>query len=170
MEATSQRWHHNVIEYNLSQQVELFQSITKSAPTVKPGANRSWAWLLWLVGGGALTAAAVVFVIRRKKQSPKPLTDASPRARELAKATSIYETLESALNQHGVQRAPGTPPLRHAENLVSAAHPLGPEVLEITQVYLSVRFGGMALSAEASSDLERRVRSIRTRDLTRNAA
>lgn len=171
VEATSQRWHHNVVEYNLTQQVALLQSLTKpNGPEDRrrDGARRSWGWLV--VGGLLVAAVAAVFVVRRRRTVVAVKSDGSPRARELAKVTTIYERLEGALAAHGVQRAPGTPPLRHAENLVAAAHPLGPEVLEITQVYLSVRFGGMALSDDATLDLERRVRSIRARDLTRQAA
>ena len=82
-----------------------------------------------------------------QEQGPAPETP----SRDVLRATSIYENLEAALGAQGVHRSPGTPPLRHAENLLAASHPLAHEVHEITQVYLSVRFGGMHLSDEVGS-------------------
>jgi hypothetical protein len=93
----------------------------------------------------------------------------APKTRALVRATAIYESLEAALGAKGIHRAPGTPPLRHAENLVASAHPLADDVLSITQVYLSIRFGGMPLTDETGVDLERRVRAIRARDLRQEA-
>ena len=71
--------------------------------------------------------------------------------------------LETALGAQGVHRPPGTTPLRHAENLVEAGHQFATEVHDITQVYLSVRFGGDLLTDEDATELEARVREIRQR-------
>jgi len=53
------------------------------------------------------------------------------------------------------------PPLRHAEDLVAQRHPLGPEVIALTRVYLETRFGGQALTDAIRRDFETRVRDIR---------
>ncbi len=40
------------------------------------------------------------------------------------------------MSAQGVGRAPGTPPLRHAEALAGIAHPLAEDILELTDVYI----------------------------------
>ncbi len=168
VEAVSQRWRRHVVGYDLEQQVGMWDRFTER----KEGESKSPVATFRLVVGllaFAAIAIAVVVVVRRRRALPSREIDSQPKARHIARATAIYETLESALIAQGVFRSPGTPPLRHAENMFASAHPLGGEVLDITQVYLSVRFGGMALSDEAAVELERRVRSIRTRDLRAEA-
>ena len=77
-------------------------------------------------------------------------------------ATALYETLEAAMGVQGLARSASTPPLRHAEMLDAMGHPLGVEIVELTEVYLSARFGGASLSEEARRDFETRVRRIRS--------
>ncbi|MBL8742627.1 MAG: transglutaminase domain-containing protein, partial [Myxococcales bacterium] len=168
VEAISQRWRRHVVGYDLEQQVGMWDRFTER----KEGESQSRAGTFRVVIGLlalAAVVAVVVVVVRRRRAQPSREVDIQPKARHIARATAIYETLEAALVAQGVFRSPGTPPLRHAENMFASAHPLGSEVLDITQVYLSVRFGGMALSDEAAVELERRVRSIRTRDLRADA-
>jgi protein-glutamine gamma-glutamyltransferase len=168
MEAISQRWRRHVVGYDLEQQVGMWDRFTDrkdGEAKGRAGTSRIVVAVLAL----AAVAIVVVVVLRRRRAGPARELDAAPKARHIARATAIYETLEAALVAQGVFRSPGTPPLRHAENMFASAHPLGGEVLDITQVYLSVRFGGMSLSDEAAVELERRVRSIRTRDLRADA-
>jgi transglutaminase-like putative cysteine protease len=168
LEAVSQRWRRHVVGYDLEQQVGMWDRFTDR----KEGESKSRVSTFRIVVGVLVLAAvaiAVFVVLRRRRALPTREVDAQPKARHIARATAIYETLEAALVAQGVFRSPGTPPLRHAENMFASAHPLGGEVLDITQVYLSVRFGGMSLSDEAAVELERRVRSIRTRDLRADA-
>jgi hypothetical protein len=74
----------------------------------------------------------------------------------------LFRSLESALHAQGISRPPSLPPLRHAQDLHDQKHPLGDEILSLTQVYLQARFGGAELSETARRDYERRVRTIRT--------
>jgi hypothetical protein len=168
VEAVSQRWRRHVVGYDLEQQVGMWDRFTDR----KEGEGKTRAGMFRLLVGllvvGAV-AIAVFVVLRRRRALPARELEAAPKARHIARATAIYETLEAALVAQGVFRSPGTPPLRHAENMFASAHPLSGEVLDITQVYLSVRFGGMSLSDEAAVELERRVRSIRMRDLRADA-
>jgi hypothetical protein len=57
----------------------------------------------------------------------------------MRRATALYEELEGALGRHGISRPLGTPPLRHAEALVAAGHPLGGDTLDVTAAYLAAR-------------------------------
>lgn len=160
VEAVSQRWRRHVVGYDLEQQVGMWDRFTDQKETAQTPRSIFWGVLF-----AGLAGALLVIVLKRRKQNVSREADAPPKARHIARATGIYETLESALVVQGVFRSPGTPPLRHAEHMFASQHPLGAEVLDITQVYLSVRFGGMSLTDEAALSLERRVRAIRTRDL-----
>jgi transglutaminase-like putative cysteine protease len=163
LDATNQRWQDQVVGYDLQKQLKLYEDFSKDKDAQRAGTSRK----SWLVFGG-LTLAAVMaiawLVSRARKRRSRPSAEPAPRSRNMARATALYESLEAALGLQGVHRPPGTPPLRHAENLVSAAHPLADEVLDITQVYLSVRFGGMTLTDAAATELEGRVREIRQLD------
>jgi hypothetical protein len=55
------------------------------------------------------------------------------------------------------------PPLRHAEGLVASGDLLGPEIRDLTRAYLSVRFGGAALSDDERLAFEQRVRALADR-------
>lgn len=164
IEATSERWQKRVVGYNLDQQYGLFKDLTDEENGEKSSSSRRNTLAL-VLAGVALVVAAIYVYRRRKKTVGTKRPDADVKSRHVLRATAIYESLEAALGAKGVHRAPGTPPLRHAENLVSASHPLAQDVLDITQVYLAIRFGGMPLTEETSADLERRVRGIRSRDL-----
>jgi hypothetical protein len=54
--------------------------------------------------------------------------------------------------------------LRHAEALSSNSHPLGPEILELTRIYLRARFGGIPIEEDERRDFERRVRTVKLTD------
>jgi transglutaminase-like putative cysteine protease len=164
LEASAQHWDRHVVGYDLEQQYGLIRKVNQE----KAGSSRSMLGrrtIVILVGGGVILFAA--FQLLRRRSPPKGERNEEPTAwsKSMVRATAIYEGLENALAVQGVHRSPGMPPLRHAENLASAAHPLGKEVLDITQVYLSVRFGGMTLTDDVAADLERRVKLLRGRDL-----
>jgi hypothetical protein len=71
------------------------------------------------------------------------------------------------MSAQGVTRAPGTPPLRHAESLAGQSHPLSQEILELTDIYIRARFGGVAVTEDGRRDFERRVRALRATELLR---
>ncbi len=163
-EATSERWRRHIVSYDLHQQYDLLRRFSgkDKAEAERSGRNRT---IYWVIGIAAVGAVAIYVATRRARLRVARPASVEPRSRSLLRATAIYESLEAALGSKGIHRPPGTPPLRHAENLVASSHPLAQDVLDITQVYLAIRFGNMPLTAETSQDLERRVRAIRQRDL-----
>ncbi|NUP09185.1 MAG: DUF3488 domain-containing protein [Polyangiaceae bacterium] len=163
VDATSEKWRKHVVSYDLEQQYGLLSRLTDDREgRQEQGTKRSIAGFVVVI---VLGATAAFLYLRKKKKTGLKAPDHEPRDRNIARATAIYESLEAALGAKGIHRAPGTPPLRHAENLVNASHPLGGDVLDITQVYLSIRFGKMPMTDETGHDLERRVKAIRARDL-----
>ncbi|MBL9024442.1 MAG: DUF3488 domain-containing protein [Myxococcales bacterium] len=164
-EASAQQWQRHVVGYDLEQQYGLLRKARSERSS--PGSVLSRRTIVIAVGLGVVVIAAVYLLRQRRRPVREKANEPTALSRSMLRATAIYESLESALAVQGVHRSPGTPPLRHAENLQSAAHPLAPEVLDITQVYLSVRFGKMALTDDVATELEERVRALRARDLKR---
>ena len=166
IEATSQRWDRHVVGYDRHQQVGVWESF--SSRIRKDGVVRSWGVrsnTTLLVGLGLVAVGGALFWVRRRHrrrtERPRPAGD---RSQSSILATALYEQLESAMGAHGVARSPGTPPLRHAEALSSNAHPLGPEILELTRIYLRARFGGIPIEEDERRDFERRVRTVKLTD------
>jgi transglutaminase-like putative cysteine protease len=158
LEATSQRWDRHVVGYDLEQQYGLLRKVSDRESGASP-----WSTRRTLIGGGVVLVAIALggWFARRKSQAPAaPPSARSARSRSERTATALYEELESALTVQGITRAPGTPPLRHAEALFASDHPLGAEVLELTQRYLDARFGGVELSDDDVRSLTQRVRAI----------
>ncbi len=164
LDATTQRWQENVVGYDLEQQVSLLKSVRteRSTNPSLPGRRA----IVLLAGGAAIVVALVLLRRRRARTATTDKPEPTARSKSMVRATAIYESLEAALAVHGVHRSPGTPPLRHAENLADASHPLAPDVLDVTHVYLSVRFGGMSMSSDVAADLEKKVRDLKQRDLS----
>ena len=170
IEATSQRWDHHVVNYDFQQQVGLFQLLTsryRHTGSILPATGSKGRALLFfgvaLVGVGV----AILYVRTRRRRRVEGPRAANERSRSAVAATALYELLEAAMGSQGVSRAPGTPPLRHAEALVSQSHPLGEEILELTHIYLGARFGGEPITDDVRKDFERRVRAVRTTDVPR---
>jgi protein-glutamine gamma-glutamyltransferase len=155
IEAVSQRWTHYVIGYDLRSQVHLYDWFRE-----RPHSSfRRWWW-----GAGGLTLLGVAYVVwrrRRKSAHAQPPTDKTRDDKTQQAATSMYRLLEQALSVHGLTRPPSLPPLRFAEELQSRSHPLAFEIVDLTEIYLSVRFGGTALTDAALRGFDRRVRGVR---------
>ncbi len=162
VEASAQQWQRHVVGYDLEQQYELLRDARSQKSTTSSPSKRT---IVILVGAGVVVIALVYLLRQRGHAKVDRKEEPTAWSKSMLRATSIYENLESALAHQGVHRSPGTPPLRHAENLGSASHPLAKEVLDITHVYLSVRFGKMALTDDVAEDLEKRVRALRAKDL-----
>ncbi len=165
LEWTSQRWERHVVGYDLNQQVSLFQALTNrrgnsllSRQWSKP---RYGAIVGLLVAGGSGVGLWLYFRRRRRQRVDSARPD-DPRSPSALLATELYERLDAAMSQKGVPRAPGVPPLRHAEALNALGHPLADEILDLTDVYLRARFGGEVITPESRRDFEERVRGIRT--------
>jgi hypothetical protein len=166
IEATSQRWNHHVVQYDLDRQYALLSGLGDGEDDESTSGGIPWRLLVLLALAGAAVGLGVTLWRRRRKKTAAVRVGDGPRSKELARATALYESLEQALAVHGITRPPGTPPLKHAEALVATEHPVGEETLEVTKVYLAVRFGKMTLSTEADADLSRRIRSIREQPRT----
>jgi hypothetical protein len=87
--------------------------------------------------------------------------DTTPRTREEALATNLYQSLDRVMSAVGVGRSTATPPLRHARLLLAAEHPLGDEIMDLTRRYLDARFGDTPLSASERRNFETRVRKMK---------
>jgi transglutaminase-like putative cysteine protease len=174
VEATSQRWNRHVERYDLRQQLELFGGIRD-----KVGRATHWAnprplersrLILWVVALFVTSLAAYVWWRYRQRRGPLQITpEASARSLEIIQ---LYQQLEQAMEQRGVGRPMGTPPLAHATALHSLGHPQAQEILELTTGYLEVRFGGRPLSKDDSREFRRRVLALRRRpaqDWTRSS-
>jgi len=164
IEATSQRWDRHVVSYDLSQQVGLLHSLTsryRRGGSSRSSGPRSRAGLLVLAVIVAAGGGAMLWMRRKKQRAAAASRSADPRSASAVLATALYEGLDVAMGVRGVGRSPSTPPLRHAQALASMSHPLASEILDLTEIYLSARFGGHSLSEEEKKIFERRVKAIR---------
>ncbi|WP_437763311.1 DUF3488 and transglutaminase-like domain-containing protein [Sorangium sp. So ce281] len=174
IEASSQRWDRHVVGYDLNQQVGLLQTLT-SRYRRRSGSSGDLA----LARPPILAVAAVALALgggvlywrfRRTRRGREERRADAGRTPSAILATALYESLEAAMLVQGVPRPPSLPPLRHAEALELAEHPLAREILTLTQVYLRARFGGETLTEDDSRDFERRVKALRGADRRAHAA
>ena len=171
IEALSQRWSMYVIGYDLHKQVRLFDDVSRRYETLRRKAGVKKGLLEKVTRGPVVAAAmlaglAVAYAMWRRRQRRADKPGDRPEAGRLLDpntlvVVALFQALESALHTAGITRAPSVPPLRHAEELHARHHPLGREVLSLTQVYLDTRFGGTALTEPVRHDFERRIRDIR---------
>ncbi|MGD0526986.1 MAG: DUF3488 and transglutaminase-like domain-containing protein [Polyangiaceae bacterium] len=170
VEALSQRWNTYVVGYDLHKQVRLFDELSRRYERLRSRTGVDKGPLARLTRGpvvacALLAIAAIAYVVwkRRKRKADRHEEATAKREQDvrMETAAALYRALEMALHGQGVTRAVSTPPLRHAEELCSRRHPLGDEVLTLTNVYLAARFGGAPLSDAGRRDFERRVRDIR---------
>jgi transglutaminase-like putative cysteine protease len=170
IEATSQRWDRHIIGYDLNQQVSLLQSI-KSRYRKADSFFSSTSWtrprtVLTIAVGVAAAGALALWLMRRRGRRLDPARAAAEaRSPSAVLATSLYESLDAAMGAQGLARAPGTPPLRHAEAIQALEHPLAHEILELTEIYLRARFGGITIGDDERREFERRVRALRVLEL-----
>ncbi|WP_437896250.1 transglutaminaseTgpA domain-containing protein [Sorangium sp. So ce124] len=173
IEATSQRWDRHVVGYDLNQQVGLLQTLTsryrRSGSSSDLSLSRprilAVAAVALALGGGLL-----YWRFRRTRRGREERRADAGRTPSAILATALYESLEAAMLVQGVPRPPSLPPLRHAEALELADHPLAREILTLTQVYLRARFGGATLTEDDSRDFERRVKALRSTERRARAA
>ncbi len=125
-------------------------------PTWLRALRESLLAVLGLLLGGWLLAR--VARMRRARIAAAPALERLTAAEH--EAAALYAKLEAALVARGVPRDASEPPLRHAEQLAARRHPLAPEVVALTTVYLEARFGGAPLTRATRRDFERRVRRL----------
>ncbi len=162
-EAVSQRWNQHVLNYDLRQQVSLFESLSDR----RRGAGSWFRWprgrtLLFLLGV-AIVLFSIWWWLRRRrlaKSQPHDL-DKRKHTRDEALATHLYQTLDRVMSAIGVARGTATPPLRHARLLLRSAHPIGEEVMDLTTRYLDARYGDVPLTAAERREFDARVRKLK---------
>jgi transglutaminase-like putative cysteine protease len=166
IEASSQRWDRHVVGYNISQQISLlqqFRSLTRgtnqSLPASLQGRGALVGVALLLIGAGV---AAYLLRNKRWRRPTRPTRPGAQRNQQAGEAAQLYEQLDAALTQQGLSRPQGTPPLRHALSPQVKAHALGPEIEQLTRIYLDIRFGGAQLSEEERRAVEQRIKLLRT--------
>jgi LPXTG-motif cell wall-anchored protein len=152
------------VGYDWNHQVSLFEALTNR----RQGSVLADHWrrprpIVIVALGVVLAAGGAWLYLRRKKQRRGEVgLRGDPRSPSALLATELYERLDGAMGAKGIGRAAGVPPLRHAEALEAAMHPLAGEVMELTDIYLRARFGGEVISDEAKVGFEERVRVIRS--------
>jgi transglutaminase-like putative cysteine protease len=172
LEALSQRWNTYIVSYDLRTQIRLFDDVHRSYEALRSktgsghGALERWtrpSRMVVLVLLLIATAAYAWRQIRLRRLAAPAEDEPAPRDATAAAATTLYRQLETALAFQGVVRPACVPPLRHALELTERQHPLAPEVLALTHVYLDTRFGHRALTESDKRDFEMRVRVVRQR-------
>jgi protein-glutamine gamma-glutamyltransferase len=167
VEALGQRWNHNVVNYDLKQQIGLLRSarsqyrdlLAKTGFVGRALSTPRSTLLAVLALGVAIFAAR--YALKRRHTSKRPRTSASSQEMAARRIVELYRALELALIARGVPRPSGTPPLKHAETLVGIGHPIAPEVVLLTRQYQRVRFGGEPLDDSMRRDFSERVRAIK---------
>ncbi len=163
-EAASQSWRQNVEGFDVNKQIGLVRSLRELFSQGDKREDRSVAarvnkrrWGLVLLGAALLTGAVVIF-LRRKRDEQGPPTEV---AAAVARAIDLYKKLERVLEVRGVARPLSTPPLTHARALRDSGHPLGPETLSLTQIYVGARFGNEPITDQTARDFVARVDALR---------
>jgi transglutaminase-like putative cysteine protease len=175
VEATSQRWDHHVVGYDLKQQLGLARSVREHYRTLFPEGGMVRRAIgrprLTVVALGVIAGLVFVALLLRKRRRPAG-PNAQPSERELVtrRITELYRTLEQAMALRGAARPLGTPPLIHATSLAALGHPIAEEVLSLTKQYQSVRFGGAAFSDVDRQAFVERVRQLQKPSETAEAA
>lgn len=171
IEALSQRWNRYIVGYDLKTQVHLFEDVSRGYEKLRAKTHTNTGAMERItrgpvVAGGLLVVALVGYTLWKRRRKPKAeardAKDAPKLDPKLEAASALYRSLEAALALHGLARPASLPPLRYAEELVAKAHPLADDVLVLTNRYIEVRFGGVALSDDDERDFERRIKDIRS--------
>lgn len=166
IEATAQRWNRHVVGYDLKQQVQLFHSVRSRysrfrGPAAVISSLKSPRRLLALLAGLFLVVGGVVWLRRQRHGGPRVTRARSPTEVATLQVVRLYRSLEEAMVVHGVVRPASTPPLSHARALVAMGHPIGAEVLSLTERYIEARFGERPLDEAERREFARRVRALR---------
>jgi len=173
LEALSQRWNAYVVGYDLRTQFRLFDEVHRSyealrSKTSHRGGLEGWGRPSRVVLIAILAGVIAVYTwrqLRSRRIAQEAREEGPPQNATAAAASTLYRQLEVVLSSRGIPRPPALPPLRYALELNDRQHPLAPEVLALTHVYLDARFGHRALTEEGRRDFEQRVRAVRLRKL-----
>lgn len=171
LEAMSQRWNRHVVGYDLYQQMHLFDRMSAGYNRAREdaGLTSGLAERLTrpriLLLGVALVGLGAVRVWRKRKRgantNPKKPSKTPEELRQ-AEVQALYRELEDALSSKGLGRAPAQTPLKYAEALGRDGHPLAEKIIDVTQSYLYVRFGGHEFGAEDRRAFETAIKQVRS--------
>jgi hypothetical protein len=165
-EAASQSWRQNVVGFDMQKQLSIVRSIRSAFRGVtgsdRPSRQRTglpWQRLVLVAFGVGIIGLALRFLLRGRKapqgSGGQQLSASSIRVIEL------YRRLDQALSVRGVARPLSTPPMTHARALLQAGHPTGAEAVELTRIYLDVRFAGQTLTEAQAREFAERVSALR---------
>jgi transglutaminase-like putative cysteine protease len=170
VEAMGQRWSQHVVGYDLRQQIGLYQQLKTSYRRAMP--DHPWArpfvesqrrvLLVVIALIGLALGLRHLWRRRRGKEEKRERPEQERRAHE---AAELYRALELVLAGRGVPRPIGIPPLSHARALADLGHPLGAEVVDLTERYLAHRFGGEPLDPPTRRAYLERLKALRSQPL-----
>lgn len=162
VEAATERWNRNVVGYDINQQVHMLSKVRSQVRRTGLGrvldGKTVAAVIALLVLGGV--AYRYRHLWRKTPKAALPPA-AAQRTADSEEVVRLYRELEVVMQQHGVPRRPETPPLAHALGLEALEHPLANDIVELTRLYLAVRFGRAPLLPEQVTDFQQRVKAMR---------
>ncbi len=162
-EAVSQRWNQHVLNYDLRQQVSLFESLRRRDADPGRFLKRPRGRTLLLLLGIFIVLASLWWWLRRRRRGGEEGTELEgrKRTRDETVATNLYQALDRVMSAIGVGRSSATPPLRHARALVHAEHPHGDEIMSLTERYLDARFGDVPFTLVERREYESRLKRLK---------
>jgi transglutaminase-like putative cysteine protease len=165
IEAAAQRWSRHVESYDMQQQLQLVGKLRARAHRVGiPGSVGHWVTLRTAIFAVVLMIAGFRLARHLRRRTARHRgTDAEqgPLSPPAKLAIQLYQGLEQVLLDHGIPRPPDTPPWGYANSLHRLGHPLAEQVMQLTQLYLEVRFGKRPLLAADVADFQRQLDALR---------
>jgi hypothetical protein len=164
LEAASQHWEEKIEGFDQQQQLGILRSIERlfesQSDTASRSSNAKFNWRRWGLGlsGAALMIVGFVIWRRRNQSAPAERLDHSAA---VARSIGLYRRLERVLEARGIARPVSTPALTHARGLCEAGHPLGPETLALTEIYMKARFGDHEISDQQAKEFVARLSELR---------
>jgi transglutaminase-like putative cysteine protease len=165
IEAAAQRWSRHVESYDMQQQLHLVGQLRSRAQRLGiPHWVGHWVTVRSALLAVVLTIAGVRLArYLRKRTALRRGTEAAqrPLSPPAKLAIQLYQALEQVLLEQGIPRPEGTPPWGYALSLRRLGHPLAEQVVQLTQLYLEVRFGERPLLAAEAEDFQRQLDALR---------
>lgn len=165
IEALALRWDRHVVGYDLKQQISLFQRVRDGYRGMLPkhgllarifGDPRRAILVLSVVA----LAAWLFFRYRRRRSFGPGAVSRKSSAPNAERVVELYRSLERAMAARGAGRTVSTPPLTHARGLRAVGHPIADEVLDLTQRYQAVRFGGAPFTETDRREFRARIHAL----------
>jgi hypothetical protein len=151
-----------VVGYDLDQQVHMLSKVRSQVR--RTGLDQFISAKAVGFAFAALVLGGLAFRYRhllRRKGGPSAARARAQTPSDAEEVVRLYRDLESLMQVHGVPRRAETPPLAHALGLKALEHPLADDIIELTRVYLAVRFGRAPLSPVQATDFQHRVKAMR---------